>query len=149
MNNNEKWMGQALLEAQKTIDEVPIGAIIVKDNQIIGRGYNLKEKSNDATAHAEMIAIRKASQFIGNWRLEGCTMYVTLEPCAMCIGAIIESRISRLVFGAKESRMGCTVSNVNLPEVLSHIGSLLVIGGVLESQCLSLLQDFFKAKRKL
>ena len=141
-------MRQALLEAQKTIDEVPIGAIIVKDNQIIGRGYNLKEKTNDATAHAEMIAIRNASQFIGNWRLEGCTMYVTLEPCAMCIGAIIESRINRLVFGAKESRMGCTVSKVNLPEILSHIGSLLVIGGVLESLCLSLLQDFFKAKRK-
>src|SRR5690606_16019307 len=111
-----KWMQEAILEAQKAeaIGEVPIGAVIVKDGQIVGRGHNLRETTQDPTAHAEMIAIREASETLQAWRLLHCTLYVTLEPCPMCAGAIVQARIPRVVFGAPDPKAGCAGTLMNL-----------------------------------
>ncbi len=127
--------------------EVPIGAVIVHKGVIIGRGHNRKEATNDPTAHAEMIAIRNATNHIDDWRLPDTTIYVTLEPCAMCTGAIIESRIPRLVYAAADPRMGCTTSIINLPEALSHLSPLIVISGISEKKSLELIKGFFKNHR--
>jgi tRNA(adenine34) deaminase len=143
------WMETALQEAKKAyeLDEVPIGAVIVKDGTIIGRGYNLRETRKDPTLHAEMIAIRQASEHLGGWRLTGCDLYVTIEPCPMCAGAILQARIQRLIYGARDPKAGCAGSLYNLlnDERFNH--STEIIEGVMVDECADLMKEFFKAKR--
>jgi tRNA(adenine34) deaminase len=150
-DKDKKFMLLAIEEAQLAggIGEVPIGSVITdKDNNIISSGYNLREKNQDPTAHAEIIAIRRASEKLQSWRMDGTTLYVTLEPCAMCIGAIVLARISRLVFGARDTKAGAVYSvyNIGTDNKLNH--SVEVIEGVLETQCSDLLKEFFKTLRK-
>lgn len=144
------YMREALKEAKKaySIYEVPVGAIIVYNGKIIGRGYNQRETLKDPTAHAEILAIKEASKFLDSWRLVDCTMYVTLEPCAMCAGAIVNSRIKRLVIGARDLKRGCcgTVENLTNHPKFNH--RLEVEFGVLEEECSSILSDFFKELRE-
>lgn len=147
---NEKFMVEAIKEAKKAelIDEVPIGCVIVKDDKIIARGHNLRESKQRSTAHAEIIAIEKACRKLKSWRLEGCSLYVTLEPCPMCSGAILQSRIEHVVYGAKDPKGGCMESCMNMYEVKGFNHYPDVIGGVLEDECSSLLKTFFKRKRE-
>jgi len=144
-------MREALEEAKKaySIYEVPVGAIIVYKGKIIGRGYNQRETLKDPTAHAEVLAIKEASKFLDSWRLLDCTMYVTLEPCAMCAGAIVNSRIGRLVIGTRDLKRGCcgTVEDLTNHPKFNH--RLEVEFGVLEEECSSILSDFFKELREL
>ena len=142
-------MRKALHLAQVALskNEVPVGAIIVKDEKIIGRGYNQKEQLNDPTAHAEIIAITSAASTIGDWRLDGCTIYVTKEPCAMCSGAIINSRVSKLIFGAYDEKKGCCGSLYQLCGDKRLESLTAVRGGIEEEQCSLLLKEFFKKKR--
>ncbi len=150
MNQDEKWMKKAIHQALRaeSKDEVPIGCVIVKEDQIVARAYNQRETKQESTAHAEILAIEKACRKLGSWRLEGCTLYVTLEPCPMCAGAIIQSRIERVVYGAYDPKGGCagTCTNLFLVKGFNHYPSLS--GGVLEQECSSLLKEFFKRKRK-
>lgn len=147
---NEKFMMEAIKEAKKAelIDEVPIGCVIVKDDKIIARGHNLRESKQRSTAHAEIIAIEKACRKLKSWRLERCSLYVTLEPCPMCSGAILQSRIEHVVYGAKDPKGGCMESCMNMYEVKGFNHYPDVIGGVLEDECGSLLKTFFKRKRE-
>lgn len=144
-----KFMKQALKEAQKAFekDEVPVGAVIVKDGKIIARGHNNRESKLDPTGHAEIIAIRKAAKKLKNWRLEDTTMYVTIEPCSMCAGALVWARVGRIVYGASEPKGGALGSSFNLYEQknLNHYPS--VSAGVLEQECSALISSFFKNKR--
>jgi tRNA(adenine34) deaminase len=148
-STHEHFMGEALKEAQKAfdMDEVPVGAVIVKDGSIIARAHNTREMSQDATAHAEILAIRKACKVVGSWRLVGCSLYVTLEPCPMCAGAIILARLDRVVFGAWDPKAGAAGSVVNLFEVERFNHHPEVISGVLAEECGALLKVFFKQKR--
>ena len=141
---DKKFMLEALKEARKAFakNEVPIGAVIVKDNKVISRGYNKTEKDADSTSHAEIEAIRKAAKKFGDWRLNGCSIYVTVEPCLMCFGAIKNSRISKLVYGIKEPEFGSLKYLKKLPE------NLEISGGIFKEQSRKLLQDFFKKLRK-
>ncbi|WP_202709389.1 tRNA adenosine(34) deaminase TadA [Sporosalibacterium faouarense] len=147
---DEYFMKMALNEAYKAydIDEVPIGAVIVKENKIIGSGFNIRESSKDPTTHAEMIAIREASKNIGGWRLIGCTLYVTIEPCPMCAGAIINSRIDRVVVGAKDPKMGSCGSIIDITQNEKFNHQAQVQWGVLEEECSSIMTDFFRKLRK-
>ncbi|MDD3049276.1 MAG: tRNA adenosine(34) deaminase TadA [Bacilli bacterium] len=147
---NEKYMKLAIKEAMKAwkIDEVPIGAVIVKNDKVIARAHNLREKKQMATAHAEILAIEKACKKLGTWRLEGCTLYVTLEPCAMCTGATILSRISHVVFGAKDIKGGCVESCIEMYQQQGFNHYPTYQSGVLEKECSSMLSEFFKEKRK-
>ena len=148
MNNDKKYMKIALEEAKKAFDaaEVPVGAIIVKDGKIISQAHNNREETGDATGHAETLAIRMACDAIGSWRLEDCELYVTLEPCPMCMGAIINSRIKRVVFGAKDAKAGACGSIVNLASYpFNH--KPVVDNGVLTDDCAKILSDFFVKKR--
>lgn len=150
MNNaDEYYMELALIEARKAqaIDEVPIGAIIVYDNHIIACGYNMRNTLKNPLAHAEIIAINQASKYIGDWRLEKCTLYVTVEPCPMCAGAIVQARIPKLVFGARNSKAGCAGSVLNLLQVDKLNHQVEVVEGVLEKQCSAVMTDFFKTFR--
>ena len=131
-----------------TIGEVPIGAIIVKDHQVIARAHNLRETLQQPTAHAEHIVIERASEIVGSWRLEDCTLYVTLEPCVMCAGAIVMSRIPRVVYGATDPKGGCSGSLMNLLEQPQFNHRSSVESGVLEKECSQLLQSFFKQIRE-
>lgn len=144
------FMKEAIKEAKKAeaIGEVPIGSIIVKDGEIIGRGYNLRETNQLSNAHAEMIAIAQANEFVGSWRLEDCILYVTLEPCPMCAGAIVQSRIPTVIFGATDPKGGCcgTIYNLLDEERFNH--RCEVISGVLEEECGQLLSDFFRNLRQ-
>lgn len=146
---DEYYMRIALLEATKALEyrEVPIGAIIVKDNKIIGRGFNLKETRQDTTCHAEIIAIKEASKNIGNWRLTGSTLYTTIEPCPMCAGAIVNSRIDRIVIGARDPKSGScgTLINILKPDIFNH--NVEVNFGVLENECSNIISDFFRELR--
>lgn len=146
--SHNDFMKEALLEAKKAFhqDEVPIGAIIVKDQQIISRAHNLKEKNQDVTQHAEINAIRLASQELDSWHLDDCDLYVTIEPCAMCAGAIIQSRIRNVYYGAKEPKTGAHVSTVML---FDHPGQpkVNVYSGVEEAWCQHLMLEYFKLKR--
>ncbi|MCF6462784.1 tRNA adenosine(34) deaminase TadA [Clostridium sp. Cult1] len=146
---DEIYMGLALEEACKAFStyEVPVGAVIVHDGKVISKGYNKRETLKDPTAHAEIIAIREASNYLGGWRLVGCTMYVTLEPCSMCAGAIINSRIERLVIGAKDSKRGCCGSVINLLDNPYFNHKVEVEFGILEDKCSSILTSFFKQIR--
>lgn len=148
INEDERFMRLALDEAAKagSAGDVPVGAVIVRDGSVIAAGRNRRETENDPTAHAEMEAMKKAAGKIGHWRLLGCTLYVTMEPCAMCAGAVINARIPRVVFGAHDRRFGAFGSLYSLDEGrLNHTPE--VMGGVLEEECISLLQDFFRKKR--
>ena len=149
-SNHERWMREALGLAQQAAeaDEVPVGAIVVHNGEIIGRGFNQPIRSCDATAHAEIVAIRSASQFRNNYRLPGTTVYVTIEPCTMCLGAMIHARVDRLVFGATEPRAGAVVSQGSLLEAGHFNHQLSFIDGVLAEECSSLMQSFFRNKRK-
>lgn len=144
------FMKKALKEAQLAYDleEVPIGCVIVKDNRIIALAHNLREELKDPTAHAEMIAIQEASDFLGGWRLSGCTMYVTIEPCPMCAGAIVNSRIDRLVIGSPDMKGGGCGSVMNIVEndKLNH--KVNVTWGVLEEESSKIMKSFFRELRK-
>jgi tRNA(adenine34) deaminase len=146
---HERWMKEAIAEAKKAeaIGEVPIGAIIVRGDEIIGRGYNLRETSQDATAHAEIVAIRQASQAIGAWRLLDCRLYVTLEPCPMCAGAIVQSRIPHVIYGTGDPKAGCAGTLMNLLQEprFNHRTELTV--GVLQEECATMLTQFFRKLR--
>ena len=147
---HEKFMMAAIEEAGKAaaIGEVPIGAVVVRNGEIVGRGYNLRETQKDPTLHAEMIAIREASEKLGGWRLIGCTLYVTLEPCPMCAGAIVQSRIEQVVYGAPDPKAGCAGTLMNLLEEPRFNHQVPVIEGVLAEECAQLLKDFFRGLRK-
>ncbi len=142
-------MKLALEEAYKAFStyEVPVGAVVVHKGNIIGKGYNKRETLKDPTAHAEIIAIKEASETLGGWRLIDCTMYVTLEPCSMCAGAIMNSRMDRLVIGAKDPKMGCCGSVINLVDNPSFNHRVNTIFGVMEEECSKLIKDFFKQLR--
>lgn len=146
---HEDYMKMALEEATKSslLDEVPVGAIIVRNGKIIARAHNLRETLKEATAHAEILAINEACRVLGGWRLIDCTMYVTLEPCSMCAGALVNARIKTLVFGAKDYRSGAcgSIYNIANDERLNH--RIEVVECVLENECRTILQDFFKGKR--
>lgn len=148
--DDERWMREALLLAAQAGDaeEVPVGAIVVRSGEIIGRGFNQPIRSADATAHAEIVAIRSASQFCNNYRLPGTTLYVTIEPCTMCLGAMIHARVDRLVFGAQEPRAGAIVSQASLIDAGHFNHRLSFTEGVLANECSALLQSFFKSRRK-
>ena len=148
---HEQYMELALAEAGQAaaLGEVPVGAVIVKDDKVIAQAHNMREQWLDATAHAEVIAIREACAALRNWRLSGCTLYVTVEPCPMCAGAIYNSRVDTVIFGCRDNRAGAVESLFN---VLSH--PLLnhqpqVIGGILEDRCAAIVKDFFQDRRNL
>ena len=146
----QNLMQQALALANQagTSDDVPVGALVVNDQgEIIGVGENLREKNNDPTAHAEIVAIKNAAQKIGNWRLDDLTMVVTLEPCAMCAGAIVQTRMKRLVFGAFDEKAGAVGSIWDVVRDTRALTKIEVISGVLEKECAQVLTNFFKGKR--
>ena len=147
---NEKYMKEAIKEAKKAYkkDEVPIGAVIVKDNKIIARAHNLKEKKQMVTSHAEIEAIHKAAKKLGTWHLEECDLYVTLEPCPMCAGAIQQSRMQHVYFGAYDPKGGAIESIVRLYEAKGFNHYPYTTGGVLDEECAQLLKDYFKEKRE-
>lgn len=149
MNLDEKYMRIALKEAQKAIifDEVPVGAIIVKDGKIIARAFNKKETTNDPTSHAEVSAIRKACKKLNSWRLEGATIYVTVEPCSMCAGTLLQCRIGRIVYGAKDPKGGAIESSLKLFEAKNINHHPQILGGVLQQECSSIISNYFKSKR--
>jgi len=149
MTEDERFMRAALREAEKaaTQDEVPVGAVVVKEGKIIARAHNQKEKHNCAIDHAEILAIRKATKKLSNWWLEGCTLYVTLEPCVMCAGAIVNSRLDRVVYGAKDPRFGFLGSLADLPKEYPLNHSFPCDTGVLEEDCSRILTEFFRKKR--
>lgn len=142
-------MSLAIEEAQKAakVGEVPVGAVIVKNGEVIASAYNMKENLKDTTAHAEVLAIKKASTVFGEWRLIDCDMYITLEPCVMCAGAIIQSRIKRVIFGAYDKRFGACRSLYRILDEGKLNHKVEVVEGVLEEKCSSLLSEFFKERR--
>ena len=149
MENDEIFMREALSLARIAADmgEIPVGAVVVRDGEIVGRGYNLRETELRATAHAEVLAIEQACEAVGSWRLSGCTLYVTLEPCPMCAGAIVNSRIDRVVFGCRDALAGACGSVINLGAYpFNH--SFVLESGVLAEESAALLGEFFKEKRK-
>jgi tRNA(adenine34) deaminase len=147
---DDDFMGVALELARQaaSFDEVPVGAVVVKDGTIVGRGFNQPIGRHDPTAHAEVMALRDAAECLGNYRLPGCTLYVTLEPCAMCIGAIFHARIGRVVFGARDPKTGAAGSVIDLfaEERLNHHAE--IVGGVRADECGALLSSFFAARRQ-
>ncbi len=150
MNEQEKYMKEALRQAKKAyaLGEVPIGCVIVYEGRIIGRGYNRRNSDKITLAHAEITAIRKASKKIGDWRLEGCTMYVTLEPCQMCAGALVQSRIDKVVIGCMNPKAGCAGSILNLLQMKEFNHQVEIERGVLEEECSAILKKFFVELRK-
>ena len=145
------FMDEAFKEAEKakSMGEVPIGAVIAdKDGNIIARGHNLCESSHDATAHAEIMAIKAAGEYLKNWRLTDCTLYVTMEPCPMCAGAMINARIKRVVYGANEYRYGAAGTLLNLLQFPAFEHNVLITGPVMPEECTKIVSDFFKEKRK-
>ena len=146
----EKYMREALKQAKKAekIDEVPIGCVIVYDDKIIARGYNRRNTDKNTLSHAELIAIRKASNKLGDWRLEGCEMYVTLEPCQMCSGAIVQSRIDKVYIGCMNSKAGCAGSVLNLLQVDKFNHQVEIEKGILEGECSTIISNFFRHLRE-
>ena len=147
---DQKFMKAAIAQARKAeaLDEVPIGCVIVYEGKIIARGYNRRNTDLNTISHAEMNAIRKASKKLGDWRLEGCTIYITLEPCQMCSGAIVQSRIDRCVIGAMNPKAGCAGSVMNLLQVAQFNHQVEITRGVLEKECSSMLSSFFRRLRE-
>ena len=146
---DEKYMKEAIRQAKKAyaIKEVPIGCVIVFEDKIVGRGYNRRTTDKNTLSHAELIAIRKASKKLGDWRLEGCTMYVTLEPCQMCSGAIVQSRMSRVVVGCMNPKAGCAGSILNLLQMEEFNHQVDLETGVLAEDCSQMMKTFFKELR--
>lgn len=151
LTDDEKYMKEAIRQAKKAwkLQEVPIGCVVVKDGRIIARGYNRRNTDKNTLAHAEIRAIQKASKAVGDWRLEECTMYITLEPCQMCAGAIVQARIPRVVIGTRNPKAGCAGSILNLLQVPQFNHQVELTAGVLEEECSSMLSGFFKALRRL
>ncbi|WP_178042141.1 tRNA adenosine(34) deaminase TadA [Frisingicoccus sp.] len=151
MTQDEKYMKEAMKQAKKAaaIEEVPIGCVIVYEDKIIARGYNKRNLKKNTLAHAEIIAMNKASRVIGDWRLEGCTMYVTLEPCPMCAGAIVQARIPRVVIGSMNPKAGCAGSVLNVLQTEGFNHQVTLETGVLGAECSEMLSSFFKELRKL
>lgn len=149
-DTDAKYMKEAIRQAKKAyaIGEVPIGCVIVRDGKIISRGYNRRTIDKNTLAHAELAAIKKASKKLDDWRLEGCTMYVTLEPCQMCAGALVQSRIDEVVIGSMNPKAGCAGSVLNLLEVEGFNHKVKITRGVLEEECSTMLSDFFKELRE-
>ena len=149
MNEDEKFMKKALHQAKRAaaVGEIPIGCVIVRDGKVIARGFNQRRSKKTTLAHAEMTAIDKASRKLGDWRLEGCTMYVTLEPCQMCSGALVQSRIDRVVIGTMNPKAGCAGSILNLLRMPEFNHQVEITTGVLQEECSRTLQDFFKDLR--
>jgi tRNA(adenine34) deaminase len=150
MTQDEKYMKAAILQAKKAyaLQEVPIGCVIVRDGKIIARGYNRRNTDKNALAHAEMAAIRRASKKTGDWRLEDCTMYVTLEPCQMCAGAIVQARMQRVVIATMNPKAGCAGSIFNLLQVEAFNHQVEITRGVLEGECSLFLSQFFRELRE-
>lgn len=150
LTQDEKYMKEAIRQAKKAyrLNEVPIGCVIVRDGKIIARGYNKRNTISSTLGHAEIMAIRKAGKVVGDWRLEECTMYVTLEPCPMCAGAIIQARIPRVVIGSMNPKAGCAGSVINLLDMDGFNHRAEIEKGILEEECTGLLQDFFGELRK-
>lgn len=149
LQNDSAFMRQALDLAQQaaSIEEVPVGAIVVANGEVIGRGFNCPIDSNDPTAHAEIVAMRDAAKNLGNYRLSGCELYVTIEPCTMCLGAMVHARIKRVIFGALEPRAGAFASNPMLMDADHFNHKVEWSGGVLEQDCSELIKEFFKGRR--
>ena len=150
MTEDERYMKEAIKQAKKAyaLDEVPIGCVIVQDNKIIARGYNRRNTDKNALAHAEISAIKKASKKTGDWRLEDCTMYVTLEPCQMCAGAIVQSRMKKVVIGAMNPKAGCAGSVINILQMKQFNHQAEMENGILEKDCADMLSTFFKELRE-
>ena len=151
MIGHEKYMKAAISQAGKALklNEVPIGCIIVHNDKIIGRGYNRRNTDKTALGHAEITAIKKASKYLGDWRLEHCTMYITLEPCQMCSGAIVQARIPKVIIGAMNPKAGCAGSIINLLQMQQFNHQVEIEKGILEEECTSLLTSFFRELREL
>lgn len=149
MDEKIKFMKEALKEAQKSYkkEEIPVGAIIVKDGKIIARGHNLKETKTDPTKHAEIITIQKACKKLQTWRLTGCTMYVTLEPCSMCAGSLIQSRLDKVVIGTMDEKTGACGSVLNLLADYKFNHIVQIETGIMQEECKTILQQFFKELR--
>lgn len=150
MTQDEKYMKAALREAKKAyrLDEVPIGCVIVQNDKIIARGYNRRNTDKNTLAHAELSAIKKASKKTGDWRLEDCTMYVTLEPCQMCAGAIVQSRLGKVVIGSMNPKAGCAGSVINLLQMKQFNHQVEMVTGVLDEECSDMLSGFFQELRE-
>ena len=150
MTTDEKYMKEAIRQAKKAkaLDEVPIGCVIVYEDKIIARGYNRRNTDKNTLSHAELNAIRKASKKLGDWRLEGCTMYITLEPCQMCAGAIVQARVSRVVIGSMNPKAGCAGSVLNILQMDRFNHQVELTKGVLQEECSTMLSDFFKELRE-
>ena len=150
MTEDERYMKEAIKQAKKAyaLDEVPIGCVIVQDNKIIARGYNRRNTDKNALAHAEISAIKKASKKTGDWRLEDCTMYVTLAPCQMCAGAIVQSRMKKVVIGAMNPKAGCAGSVINILQMKQFNHQAEMENGILEKECADMLSTFFKELRE-
>ncbi len=149
LTEEERYMREAVKQAKKAyaLGEVPIGCVIVYEGKIIGRGYNRRNTDKNTLAHAEITAIRKASKVIGDWRLEGCTMYVTLEPCQMCAGAIVQARISKVVMACMNPKAGCAGSVLNILDMPAFNHQVEIVRGILEEECSQMLKIFFKELR--
>ena len=150
MTEDERFMREAIRQARKAeaLDEVPIGCVIVYDGKIIARGYNRRNTDHNTLAHAETCAIRKAAKKLGDWRLEGCTLYVTLEPCPMCAGAIVQARVTNCVIGCMNPKAGCAGSVTNLLEMSGFNHRVNVRRGILENECSEMLSAFFRELRE-
>ncbi len=150
MTQDEKYMKEAIRQARKAyaLDEVPIGCVIVQNDKIIARGYNRRNTDKNTLAHAELSAIKKASKKTGDWRLEDCTMYVTLEPCQMCAGAIVQCRLKRVVIASMNPKAGCAGSVLNLLQMAQFNHQVEIIKGVLEEECALMLSSFFRELRE-
>ena len=149
MQNDEVWMRLALQEARLAAaeGEIPVGAVLVRDGQEVCRAHNLRENQHDPTAHAEILCMRRGAEKLGTWRLRGCTLYVTLEPCPMCAGAMVMSQLSACVYGAADARQGCCGSVYDLPHDPAFFHRVPCAGGVLEEECARLLRAFFEKRR--
>ncbi len=150
MNQDERFMREAIRQAKKAyaLKEVPIGCVIEYEGKIIARGYNRRNTDKNTLAHAELLAIKKASKKLGDWRLEGCTMYITLEPCQMCAGAIVQARVSRVVIGSMNPKAGCAGSILNLLQMAQFNHQVEMTTGVLGEECSQMLSGFFKELRE-
>lgn len=150
LSKDEKYMREAINQAKKAykLNEVPIGCVIVYEDKIIARGYNRRNTDKTTLSHAEINAIKKAAKFLGDWRLEGCTIYITLEPCQMCAGALVQARIDRAVVGSMNPKAGSAGSVINLLQMKEFNHQVEFEKGVLEEECTALLQNFFKELRK-
>ncbi|MFH1844733.1 MAG: tRNA adenosine(34) deaminase TadA [bacterium] len=148
--SHDRWMLEAIREAEQAAEkgEVPVGAVVVYQDRLLGRGHNQVETLRDATAHAEILAIGAAATTLGDWRLDGASLYVTLEPCIMCSGAMLLSRLGKLVYGASDKRAGAVVSTSRLFDGNPYRQSVEIVGGILAERCTGILQDFFRRRRE-